>query len=114
MLWRKMVKVELTKKAEEVMRRVIQEYGKVYMILGDTGCCGYSNVFLTTFHPESSYEYVGEYSGAEIYVHHAFRHVVDEDIINIDAVEIDVDDSFSLETNFGYRLILKPSQNIRI
>ena len=109
-----MVGVEPTSRAEEVLRRVKQEYGEVYILLGDTGCCGYSNVFLTTLKPESGYEYLGEYEGIEIYIHPSFKKAVSGENIRLDAVEVEVDDSFSLETNLGYRLILKPLTEINI
>ena len=109
-----MVRLRLTKEAEDALQQVIKEYREIYMLLGDTGCCGYSNVFLTSIPPESSYEYLGEDKGVKVYVHPLFKRAINPESINIDAVKVEVDDSFSLETNLGYRLILKPTTVVKL
>ncbi len=107
--------VRLKPEPEDLFNKIIQDlkhrYGSIYMILGDTGCCGYSNVFVTNIEPDSSYEYIGTDHEVGIFVHRGFKESIDPEDIRIKVLEVDVDDSFSLETEMGYRftLLYKPS-----
>ena len=103
--------VKINPDAEALFDNIVQElkqrYGNAYIILGDTGCCGYSNVFVTNLEPDSSYEYLGEDRGVGIYVHRSFRDSINPDDIRIKIIKVNADDSFSLETELGYRFILQ-------
>ncbi|HIQ29185.1 MAG TPA: hypothetical protein EYH45_01325 [Candidatus Caldiarchaeum subterraneum] len=110
--------IRLKPESEQLFDRIINElkqrYGSIYIILGDTGCCGYSNVFVTNLEPDSSYEYIGDDRGVGVYVHRGFKDSIDPEEIWIKIMEVDVDDSFSLETELGYRftLLYKPRFSI--
>jgi len=96
---------------ESLFARIVgelkREYGELFMLIGDTGCCGYSNVFLTNLEPDSSYDYIGEDKGVKIYVHRFFKEKIQQEDIRIEVVETICDDSFSLETTRGFRFVLK-------
>ncbi|MDW8073455.1 MAG: DUF779 domain-containing protein [Nitrososphaerota archaeon] len=99
--------VGLTDEAAEVLRKVQAKHGKVYMIIGDTGCCGYSNVFFTRSRPVGDYVEIGETNGAKVYLRPPLSETLDLSSVVVDVVEAVADDSLSLETELGYRFILK-------
>ncbi|MCS7145969.1 MAG: DUF779 domain-containing protein [Aigarchaeota archaeon] len=99
--------VGLTDEAAEVLRKVQAKHGKVYMIIGDTGCCGYSNVFLTRNRPVGDYVQVGETIGTMVYLRPPLSETLDPSSVVVDVVEAVADDSLSLETELGYRFILR-------
>ncbi len=108
------MRLSLTPKARKVMEELKRDNPEIHVILGDTGCCGFSNVFVTSASPGPYYEYLGEDSGARVYVHPAFRRSIDPDDIGIDAIEVEADDSFSIETTLGYRFILRPKVDVKL
>lgn len=101
-----MVRLSYTPLAREVIQRLAERHGRLCLVIGDTGCCGFSNVLLSAKEPGGAYEYVGERENVGIYLQRAFRGVLGDEA-EVDAVPVESDDSFSLETEMGYRLILR-------
>ncbi|GBC71770.1 hypothetical protein HRbin02_01558 [Candidatus Calditenuaceae archaeon HR02] len=99
--------INLTVEAEQVLRTVKSKYGELHMIIGDTGCCGYSNVFLTCHKPVGDYVAIGEKSGVTVYLRPPLDVTLDPSSVVVDVVETVADDSLSLETELGYRFILR-------
>ncbi len=99
--------INLTAEAEQVLKTVKSRYGELYMIIGDTGCCGYSNVFLTSRKPVGDYVAIGEKIGVTVYLRPPLDSTLDPSRVVVDVVETVSDDSFSLETELGYRFILR-------
>lgn len=97
--------IKLTQLARSLLDK-LKEEGRVNVILGDTGCCGYSNVYVTSEDLGASYRFLKEEGGIRYYCQHGFERALNDNIL-IDAIEVDVDDSFSLETKHGYRFIIK-------
>ncbi len=101
------MRLQLTPEAGEVLRALASKYRELYMIIGDTGCCGYSNVFLTMRRPLGDYFGWGELMGVKVFLRPPLDRTLDGRDVLIDVVEAPVDDSLSLETELGYRFILK-------
>jgi len=91
----------------EVLERVKARHGAVYMVVGDTGCCGYSNVFLTSVEPGGDCIEAGEAYGLPVYVRPPLDSTLDLEGATVDVVEAIADDSLSLETELGRRLVLR-------
>jgi uncharacterized protein (DUF779 family) len=102
--------INLTAEAEQVLRKVKSKYGELHMIIGDTGCCGYSNVFLTSRKPVGDYVAIGERSGVAVYLRPPLDSTLNPGNVVVDVVEAVADDSLSLETELGYRFILRLRQ----
>ncbi|MEM2198192.1 MAG: DUF779 domain-containing protein [Nitrososphaerota archaeon] len=99
--------ISLTREASEVLKKVRSRHGSLYMIIGDTGCCGYSNVFLTGNKPVGDYVEAGEVSGVTVYLRPPLDKTLNPGSVVVDVVEAVADDSLSLETELGYRFILR-------
>lgn len=99
-----MVEIILSEKAREVLSTLRKDRGRLYMLLGDTGCCGFSNVFITAMEPSGDYVGIGEVDEVKVYVQPSF---MTSQKFYIDAVYTEADDSFSAETSLGCRLILR-------
>ncbi|MEM0482586.1 MAG: DUF779 domain-containing protein [Nitrososphaerota archaeon] len=99
--------ISLTTEAEQVLRKVKSKHGELHMIIGDTGCCGYSNVFITRYRPVGDYVKIGETSGVTVYLRPPLDATLNPNSVVIDVVEAVADDSLSLETELGYRFILR-------
>jgi hypothetical protein len=101
------MRLQLTPEAGEVLRKVAAKHGELYLIIGDTGCCGYSNVFLTVRRPLGDYSEWGELVGVEVFLRPPLDKTLSGQDVLLDVVESPVDDSLSLETELGYRFILR-------
>ncbi|MEM4417152.1 MAG: hypothetical protein QXD32_03750 [Nitrososphaerota archaeon] len=104
------MRLKISGKAEEILERLRRERGELYMLLGFAGCCGASNIFISTNQPTAGYQKIGEREGLKIYIQPSFLQTLGGGGYIVDAVESEADDSFSAETSYGYRLILKPEQ----
>lgn len=99
--------LKLTVEAAEILKRIKSRYGDLYMIIGDTGCCGFSNVFLTRNKPLGDYVEAGEVLGVHVYLKPPLDSTLNPSGVVVDVVESVADDSLSLETELGYRFILR-------
>ncbi len=98
-----MASLEFSPNAREIIEVLKRERGKLNMLIGDTGCCGYSNIFITSLDPPSNYEFIGEADGVMMYAQPQF---IGSEKILVEAVPSEADDSFSAETSLGYRLVM--------
>lgn len=96
-----------TDRAHRLIQRVHEKHRSLYLVLDDTGCCGFSNAFLKATSPGPAYQKLLENKSVEVYAHprylktaETFRELV------VDSVADPVEDSFSLETQFGERLVV--------
>ncbi|MEM3096702.1 MAG: hypothetical protein QW756_01860 [Nitrososphaerota archaeon] len=99
-----MVEVIFSRKARDVLSQLKREKGSLYILLGDTGCCGFSNVFITSLEPSGDYVYLGFEDGAKIYLQ---RRLMASQKLHIDVITSEIDDSFSAETSMRCRFILR-------
>lgn len=49
--------IVLSQRALNAVESLKKRYEKLSMIISDTGCCGYSNVHVTTIEPRGDYVY---------------------------------------------------------
>jgi hypothetical protein len=99
--------LQLTPEAREVFRKIAASTSELYVIIGDTGCCGYSNVFVTARKPVGDYVEAGGLMGAKVYLRPPLDKTLDLKRVTVDVVESPADDSLSLETELGYRFVLR-------
>ncbi|MEM1518480.1 MAG: hypothetical protein QXI27_06335 [Nitrososphaerota archaeon] len=105
-----MVKIVFSPKALEIIENLRNIHKKLYMIISDTGCCGYSNVHLSAIEPRGEYVYHGEIAGVSVYLRPPLDVISSYNEVTIEALPTDIDDSLSLETTMRYRFVL--SSNI--
>jgi len=98
--------IVLSQRALNAVESLKKRYEKLSMIISDTGCCGYSNVHVTTIEPRGDYVYAGDVSGIHVYFRPPLDKIISYREVVIDALPTNVDDGFSLETTVGYRFIL--------
>jgi uncharacterized protein (DUF779 family) len=101
-----LVMIILSQRASQAMEILKKRYEKLFMIISDTGCCGYSNVHVTTNEPHGDYVHAGDVSGIHVYFRPPLDKVISYSKVIIDALPTSIDDSFSLETTIGYRFVL--------
>ncbi len=98
-------KVRFTSDAAILLRRIRADYPVLVMLLDDSSCCSNSNVMLRRNLPSWPVSLVAEVEGIRIVVNPMFQENVHAEQLLIDAVD-SADDSLSLETNYGKRLIM--------
>lgn len=101
-----MVEIVFSPKASEIVESLRKKHEKLYLIISDTGCCGYSNVHVSTVEPKGEYFYYGEVAGISIYLRPPLDVLLSYKEVTIEALPTDIDDSLSLETAMGYRFVL--------
>ena len=101
-----MVMIVLSRRASQAIENLKKRYEKLFMIISDTGCCGYSNVHVTAIEPRGDYVYCGDVSGVHVYFRPPLDRLLSYSEVIIDAQPTSIDDSLSLETTIGYRFVL--------
>ncbi|MEM0117330.1 MAG: hypothetical protein QXV32_02680 [Conexivisphaerales archaeon] len=99
------MKVWLDESAVKVLSTVREKKGEPYVTIVEDGCCSFSGVFVRLDKPDSSFVYLGDAEGFEIYIRDSLYPLYTKHVLGITALER-VDDSFSAETAFGYKLTL--------
>jgi uncharacterized protein (DUF779 family) len=103
------MRVRATDRAKEAVR-VVAESGRedLVLVLG-TGCCDSTAPFLyDRYYPGSDVVEVGRVAGVPVLAHRWLADLyVEDDGLELDVDENAVNDSFSLETEQGRRLILR-------
>lgn len=99
--------LSLSPTASEILEKIRTRHRELHLIIGDTGCCGYSNVFLTENRPVGDYFEAGVVDGVKVHLRAPLDKTLDLRRVLIDVVESVADDSLSLETELGYRFILR-------
>ena len=97
--------VKLTDRARALFDQVQAARGPLTMVLG-SGCCDGGSPFLfENYPPPANHRHVGEVEGIPVWVDNGLWQDVDLDL-TIDAVADPASDSFSAESELGYRLVL--------
>ncbi|MHB8508981.1 MAG: DUF779 domain-containing protein [Candidatus Dormibacteria bacterium] len=98
-------RVLLTARCEALLERVRARRGPLTMVLG-SGCCDGGSPFLfENYPPPANHRQVANLSGIPVWVDEGLWAGQDLDL-TIDAVEDPAADSFSAESELGYRLVL--------
>lgn len=98
------MKVWLDESAIKVLS-ALKKKGEPYVTIVEDGCCGFSGVFVRYDKPEKGFVYLGEFDGFSIYVRDSIYPYYKDKKVGITALER-VDDSFSAETELGFKLSL--------
>lgn len=107
--------LDVSSRALDMFRELEQKYGarQLVVLIDDTGCCGFSNVFVTkspVLNP-SSWKETGKVLGIPLLVNKAFASPTNEQRIILDVIaNSSSDDSFSLETAYGKRFVVMYSE----
>jgi uncharacterized protein (DUF779 family) len=97
------VKVWFDDAALKVLKMIRQKKGEPYVTIVEDGCCSFSGVFVRLDKPEDSFVHVGEVEGFKVYIRDSLYPLYINQVLGITAFER-IDDSFSAETEFGYKL----------
>lgn len=104
-----LMKVRATPKAEQAVSRVREEGREELVLVLGTGCCDSTAPFLyDRYYAGPDAVEIGSVTGVPVYAPSWLADLYeDSEGLELDAVENTVSDSFSLETDHGWRLILR-------
>jgi Fe-S cluster assembly iron-binding protein IscA len=102
--------VQLDESAKKVLELIRKNRGEPYLTIVEDGCCQFSNVFVRLDEPDANFVKLKDEGGYRIYIRNNILPFYKSLKINIHALER-VDDSFSAETEFGYKLTISYSQS---
>jgi uncharacterized protein (DUF779 family) len=98
-------RVRLTPRAQALLDQVKAGRGPLTMVLG-SGCCdGGSPFVFEHYPPPANHRNIGDVDGIPVWVDEGLWRGVELDL-TIDAVADPAADSFSAESELGYRLVL--------
>ncbi|MGA8903892.1 MAG: DUF779 domain-containing protein [Candidatus Bathyarchaeia archaeon] len=97
--------VRLTPAAATLLQRISKEHEKLVILLDDTSCCSNSNVMLRENEPSWPVSLLAEVGELRVFVNPTLEKSLKAERITIDALDF-ADDSLSLETDYGKRLIM--------
>ena len=99
-------KVTFTRNAKELLERMVADHPDLTLVLDDSTCCTVSNVFVRNDAPPWAASRIEGY--VPIYVHPSLEKSLKSGRVVIDVLDF-ADDSLSLETNYGKRLVMLSS-----
>jgi uncharacterized protein (DUF779 family) len=106
------VQVTSTPGAEAVVRKVAASGREDLTIVLGTGCCDSTAPFLyDNYVAEANSEPVGEIAGVPILAPEWIRTLYPTDDLMVDVIDSSVEDSFSLETDYDRRFVLRAPGN---
>jgi len=97
--------VELTPQAASLLLGMRKDHPNLILLLDDTSCCSNSSVMARENKPSWPVDLLFEQDELKVYVNPVLTRSLKADRIIIDAIDF-VDDSLSLETDYGKRLIM--------
>lgn len=97
--------VEFTPQAAALLLKMQAEQPNLVLLLDDTSCCSNSNVIAREGQPSWPVALLSEKDGIRVYVNPVLEKSLKANRIVIDILDF-ADDSFSLETDYGKRLIM--------
>lgn len=102
------MRVRATERAEAVVERAKAARSGTLTVTIGTGCCESTAPFLyEDFWPGPDQEAVGKVAGVDVYAPDYLRSLYpDDEGVVLDVVD-ELAESFSIETEFGYRLVLR-------
>ena len=106
------IDVEFTGRAKELLRRIMNDYPNLALVLDDATCCTVSNVFARSGGPPWAAERLPGNLGVPIYLHPSYERNLKTRRVTIDTLDF-ADDSLSLETNYGKRFVMISSTDIQ-
>jgi hypothetical protein len=92
------MELKIWENAEEILERMRRDGGEIYMLLGFSGCCGTSNIFITNTQPSPGYRLIEGRKGLKIYIQPSFLQILGHGEQIVEDEESEADDSFSAET----------------
>jgi len=102
------VRVDATPSAADAVRRVIADRRTDLVIVLSNGCCESTAPYLYDHYiPEPGSEPVGDIAGVPVLAPGWIRKLYVDDALTVDVEAGIVDDSFSLESEHGCRLVLR-------
>ncbi len=102
--------VSFTHEAKELLKSMIDNHPDLALVLDNTTCCTVSNVFARIGAPPWEARRIEGY--VPVYIHPALERSLKSHRVIIDVLDF-ADDSLSLETNYGKRLVMITSTGIR-
>jgi len=97
--------VRLTPRAATLLQRISKEHRELVLLLDDRSCCSNSNVMLRKNEPSWPVFLLAEMDGVRVFVNPILQRSLKAKEIIIDVLDF-ADDSLSLETDYGKRLIM--------
>ncbi len=96
--------VQFTPKAAALLQRIRADHRDFVLLLDDSSCCSNSNVMLREREPSWPVSLLANIEGIRVFVNPVLERSLKAERILIDALDF-ADDSLSLETNYGKRLV---------
>ncbi|MEM0074890.1 MAG: hypothetical protein QXR69_02110 [Conexivisphaerales archaeon] len=100
-----MTSIEVEDEAAEVLELIRRERGEPYVTLVEDGCCAFSNVFVRLDMPDDNFIYLGKVRTFDFFIRKDIAPLYEKSDIILHAIRR-IDDSFSAETEFGYKLTI--------
>lgn len=97
--------VQLTPSAAALLQRIHADHPGAILLLDDSSCCSNSNVMLREKEPGWPVSLLADIDGIRVFINPILERSLKADRILIDALDF-ADDSLSLETDYGKRLIM--------
>lgn len=91
--------------ARRVLELIRRKKGEPYVTLVEDGCCQFSNVFVRLDEPDNNFTKLADVDGFHVYIRNTIASLYRESRITLHALK-KIDDSFSAETEFGYKLTI--------
>lgn len=98
-------KVHFTTRAAAVLKKIRQKHRSLVLLLDDSSCCSNSCIMLREREPSWAVSLIAKVDGVRICINPVLERSLRAERILIDSVDF-ADDSLSLETNYGKRLIM--------
>lgn len=97
--------VEFTPQVTALLLRRRAEHSHLVLLLDDTSCCSNSNVIAREGQPSWPVALLSEKDGIRVFLNPVLEKSLKAKRIVLDVMDF-ADDSFSLETDYGKRLIM--------
>ncbi len=104
--------VRFTPEAAALLQRILADHRDLILLLDDSSCCSNSNVMLREKEPSWPVSLLADIDGIRVFANPVLERNLKADRILIDALDF-ADDSLSLETNYGKRLIMSAESRPR-
>ncbi len=102
--------VRFTPNAAALLQRIRADHPDVILLLDDSSCCSNSNVMLREKEPSWPVSLLAKIEGVRVFINPVLERSLKAERILIDALDF-ADDSLSLETNYGKRLITSTNKS---
>jgi len=100
-----MREIELTQRAKALLSKMRLEHPNLVLLIDDSSCCSNSNIMVREEKPNWPVTLLCNKDGVRVYLNPILEKSLEVSKMIIDALDF-TDDSFSLETEYGKRLIM--------